>query len=360
MKKTRFFLLLLCVCMLLTSCATASTSTYTKYSSSFFDTFDTLITLTAYAADQQTFDEAAQRVHERFITMHRLYDHYNAYDGVTNVYTLNQQAAKAPMQVDDLLFDLLMLCKEQQPSLHSKVNIAMGSVLDIWHRYRDAGLSDPQNAALPPMDTLSEASTHTNFDDVILDEAAQTVYFADPNLKLDLGAVAKGYAAEVVARELLSSPVSSFVLSAGGNVRAGNAPMDGRKAWGVGVQNPEGQVLSTARDDLIDVLYLADTSIVTSGNYQRYYIVDGVRYHHLIDPDTLMPGDFFPSVTIVTQDSGMADLLSTAVFLMPFDEGFAFVESLEGVEAMWILHDGSSVMTDGLKPYARSQGATSR
>lgn len=332
------------------------TAAYSKYSVAYFDTFDTIISFTAYAQSQEEFDAASSLLHERYQYLHRLYDNYNAYEGIHNLYTLNASAAAAPVQVDPLLFDLLKLCKARQPELKGQVNVAMGSVLRIWHDYREAGLNDPENAQLPPMDALAAAAEHMNFDDVILDEQKLTVYYSDPELKLDLGAVAKGYATEVVAQTLIENGFSSFVISAGGNVRAGNPPMDGRKGWGVGIQNPD---LDHA-DELTDVLYLSNTSVVTSGNYQRFYQVDGEIYHHLIDPDTLMPASYFPAVTVVTQDSGLADLLSTALFLMPYEEGLAFAQSLDGVEAMWIFADGTFAMTDGLKPYAKSAGASAR
>lgn len=108
----------------------------------------------------------------------------------------------------------------------------MGSVLSIWHEYREAGLDDPENAKLPPMEALQAAAQHMNIDDLILDEAAQTVYFADPEMKLDVGAVAKGYATEIVSQMLLAGDMPSFIISAGGNVRMGNPPADGRTKWG--------------------------------------------------------------------------------------------------------------------------------
>ena len=96
-----------------------------------------------------------------------------------------------------------------------------------------------------------------------------------------------------------------------------------------------------------EILFLTNASVVTSGDYQRFYIVDGQRYHHLIDPDTLMPDTEFRSVSIITKDSGYADLLSTAAFLMPYDESRAFIESLDGVEALWCTTDGQLVTSSG-------------
>ena len=144
----------------------------------------------------------------------------------------------------------------------------------------------------------------------------------------------------------------------GGNVRMGNPPADGRAKWGVGIQDPDGAVLGLS--DIVETLYLTGCSVVTSGDYQRYYVVDGQRYHHLIDPDTLMPDTDFRSVSIITEDSGYADLLSTAAFLMPYEESRAFIDSLDGVEAIWLFPDGSKKMTFGAMNVAKSCGATNQ
>lgn len=329
-----------------------------RYSTMFLDTFDTVITLIGYADSEQAFSQHAATAHEMYLYLHKLFDNYNSYEdeGIVSVYTVNERAAQEPVAVDPILFSLLTFCKNQYAAAQGQTNVAMGSVLRLWHDYREAGLENPSTAQLPPMDELTAASEHIDIEDLILDAKLQTVYFADPALKLDVGAVAKGYATEIVAQLLIAGSMPSFTISAGGNVRTGEPPLDGRKAWGVGIQDPDGAVFGTA--DIVEALYLSNLSVVTSGDYQRFYEVDGTRYHHLIDPDTLMPGDFYRSVTIVTQDSGYADLLSTAAFLMPYEESRAFIESLEGVEALWLFDDGSMRMTDGLVPHARSQGAT--
>lgn len=322
---------------------------YQKYSYMFFDTFDTVITIIGYAKSKAVFDELAQKSEDMFTHLHRIYNQYLPYDGVNNLYFVNANASKAPVKVPAELYDLIAWCKEKQPGTKGKVNIALGAVLSLWHDERELAEMDPDKAKLPDMNKLMEASRHTSMDDVILNEADQTVYFKDPKLKLDLGAVAKGYATEIVARMLLSSPMPSFILNAGGNVRTGHPPLDGRTAWGIGIQNPDDAIVLQNSGNPIEVLYLSDRSLVTSGDYQRYYIVDGQRYHHLISPDTLMPASFFRSVTIITEDSGFADLLSTAVFLMPLEEGQEYIKGLEGVDALWILNDGSIVMTEGAK-----------
>lgn len=137
-------------------------------------------------------------------------------------------------------------------------------------------------------------------------------------------------------------------------MRVGAAPADGRAAWTIGVQKPEGFILSNSENDMLAKFAVSDMSIVTSGDYQRYYTVEGRRYHHLIDPRTLMPGAYYRAVTILTADSGLADLLSTAAFLLPYEESRALIEGLDGVEALWVMPDESIVMTDGAQALARS------
>ena len=329
-----------------------------KYSTMYLDSFDTVITLIGYAESEETFNEQAAQVHDMYLYLHKLFDTYNSYEdeGIVSICTLNERAAIEPVKVDPILFSLLTFCKANYADCHEQVNVAMGSVLSIWHEYREAGLADPEHAQLPPMEALTAASGHMNIDDLVLDEENMTVYFADPQLRLDVGAVAKGYATGLISQMLLAGPMPSFIISAGGNVRTGISPQDGRKAWGVGIQDPDGSVFGLS--DYVEVLYIHDISVVTSGDYQRYYEVDGQRYHHLIDPETLMPDTDFRSVSIITEDSGYADMLSTAAFLMPYEESRAFIESLDGVDAIWLFPDGSMQMTDGAMKVAKSCGAT--
>ncbi|MDD7174332.1 MAG: FAD:protein FMN transferase [Clostridiales bacterium] len=401
-------LLMLALCAL-----TPAGAEMNKYSAMYMDSFDTVIKLIAYAESEETFNAWSDTVHQTYLYLHKLFDTYNTYDdeGIVSVCALNQRAAQEPVEVDPILFSLLTYCKNNYVSCQGQVNVAMGSVLSIWHEYREAGLDDPQHASVPPMELLTAASDHSDIGDLILDEEAMTVYFADPELKLDLGAVAKGYATEIVAQLLLSSDLTvdeealtvylanlnlkldlntvargnpesvaqlllsggmrSFIISAGGNVRVGEPPQDGRKAWGIGIQDPDGNVLGVG--DIVETLFLSGMSVVTSGDYQRYYVVDGECYHHLIDPDTLTPPSYYRSVSIITENSGYADMLSTAAFLMPYDESRAFIDSLDGVEAIWLIKDENEdksedkdedeklivEMTEGAKAWAKSFGATS-
>lgn len=331
---------------------------YTKYSDTFFDAFDTVIRVVAYTKNEEEFKYYYEKIKNRFQELHREYDIYNNYEGLKNIKTINDNAGIKPVYVSKDIIDLILFSKEWDKRSGGATNIALGAVLSIWHDYREVGRNDPENAKLPPMKDLMDAAKHTDIDKVIVDTEKGTVYLEDKRMSLDVGAVAKGYATEIVAREIMDEGLTSGIINAGGNVRTIGKPLDGeRNSWGIGIQDPSKSVFSN-EDNTLDTLFVKDMSIVSSGVYERYYVVGDKEYHHLIDPRTLMPGEYYKAVTIVTQNSGDADALSTAVFLLPFEKSKALVESLEGVEALWVMPDGSVEISSGMGKIMLSHGAT--
>ena len=213
---------LLLPCLLLTACAAPEeVETRPKqYQATFLDVFDTVTTVMGYAESQEDFTETAEMAHDLLLEYHQLYDIYNDYEGIHNLKTVNDQAGIAPVTVDARILDLLLLCRDLYADSGGKVNAAMGSVLLLWHEAREASVNDPEHAYLPEEDAIQAALEHTSFDNVVLDEAASTVYLTDPAQRLDVGAVAKGYAAGAVAAAL----PTGMVLSLGGNVCVCPAP----------------------------------------------------------------------------------------------------------------------------------------
>lgn len=332
-------------------------SEYTKYSYSFIDTFDTVTQVVGYTKTEEEFNAYAEKIHERMLNLHKLYDKYNDYEGINNIKTINDYAGVKPVKVDKDIIDLIIFSKQNYEEISTKTNIAMGAVLNIWHDYREAAILNSADAALPPMNDLLAANEHTDINKVIVDVENSTVYLDDPLMSLDVGAVAKGYATEVVVQEVVKDGFTSGIINAGGNVRAFGVPMDGvRSKWSVGIQNPDSYTVDSG-ENVLETVFLTDESVVTSGDYQRFYMIGDKMIHHLIDPETLMPGDYFRAVSIVTENSGLADFLSTAVFLTPYEEGRKLVES-SGAEAMWVFKDGTIEATEGMKKIMESQGAT--
>ncbi len=332
---------------LLTGCAGHLAGTVpNRYQDTFLELFDTSTTVIGYAADKEAFEKTARQVYDELGEYHKLYDIYNTYEGISNLKTINDSAGIAPAAADERILSLLEFCIEIYEMSGGGVNIAMGSVLSLWHESRQAGIGDPSQARLPDPELLKQAAGHTDISKVIIDRQAGTVYLDDPEMSLDVGVVAKGYAVEQVCRSLADGGVDNILLNVGGNVRCIGARGDG-SPWQVGVQSP----FKTGGQDYLCRVGLRDMSVVSSGSYQRYYTVDGQNYHHIINPDTLMPADTYVSVSILCADSGLADGLSTALFNMDLEAGLALIEGLPGVEAMWVYPDGAEAFSSGFETH---------
>ena len=324
-----------------------------RFTAYYFDVFDTMTQAIAYCDSQAEFDEQMEALHDDLVTYHRLYDIYNDYEGVNNIKTINDNAGVAPVKVDERIIDMLELAVKMYDTTGGKLNVAMGSVLAVWHDYREAAEADPsdEDNRLPTQEELEAAAQHCDINDLIIDREAGTVYLADPEMRLDVGSVGKGYAVEQVCQAAKARGLVSLSLSVGGNLRSvGTKPES--QPWESGIVSPwDDSLIYNNSSSLLAVVESNDQAVVTSGDYQRYFMVDGVRYHHIIDPDTLWPADYFTAVTILCPDSGLADCLSTGIFCMPLEEGMALIESLDGVEALWCTKDGQVIKSSGFAQY---------
>ena len=251
---------------------------------------------------------------------------------------------------DDQSTQMLELAQTMYDTTGGKLNIALGSVLNIWHNYREAAESHQNEAdnTLPTQEELEAAAQHCDINDLVIDEKAKTVYLSDPEMSLDVGSVGKGYAVEMVCRAAEARGLTSALVSVGGNLRAIGTKPDGSQ-WTGGVEDPwnASEVYTNTNSIFGSPINMSDLALVTSGDYQRYFVVDGKRYHHIIDPDTLWPAAYYNGVTVLCPDSGMADCLTTALFCMPLEEGQKLVESLDGVEAMWCTPDKQATTSSG-------------
>lgn len=354
MKK---LILIIFSALMLSSCAStkAPDTEYTKYSSQFYGTFDTIVQIIGYSKTEEEFTGYAGQIKSRMEDLSHLYDIYYEYSGVNNIKTINDNAGIQPVAVREEILDLIEFCQQWYEKTDGKVNIALGPVLSVWHKYMERYSADSTDAKIPELSDLQEKLPLCDMSCVVVDREAGTVYLTQEGMSLDVGAVAKGYATQLACREAYEAGFTSFVVSAGGNVVAGDPPLDGvRSGWGIGIQDP-----FTAEElgggNSVDVAYISNSCVVTSGDYQRFYMVGERRIHHIIDPDTLMPADYYRGVTVITQDSGIADLASTTLYTLPYQSSRAMAEKM-GWEAMWIFADGTIEWTDGMTPLLRDRG----
>lgn len=311
-----------------------------RYNSRFLGVFDTVTNIVGLAESEEefaAFNELVKRELERY---HQLFNTFNSYEGINNLKTVNDNAGVAPVELDPTIIELMDQALLANERTDGRVNMALGPVLEIWHDYRDYGLNNPSEASLPPMEDLIAADEFTDISKIEIDRDASTVYLPEKGMSLDVGSGAKGLAVELVSEIAQEAGYHHFLLSVGGNVKAVGFRDSISENWRVGIQDPDGD-----EGEYIDIVYITDMAVVTSGVYERYYTVDDQRYHHIINGESLMPAYNFDAVSIIAPSSGLADSLTTALFNMPLEEGKALIESLEDVAALWV-KDGDVVYSE--------------
>lgn len=349
------------VCALLAGCsgrqAASSTgednkdATYARTSTE--QIFDTVYAYQEYGASNSTAKKHFEDSEKLLKQYNDLYDIYNSYDGLNNLKTVNDNAGKKPVKVDQKIIDMLKMAKDFYGYSDGEFDITMGSLLNVWHTYREEGIKLNEKGELgklPSDDELKKAAVHKGWDKVQIDEKAKTVYITDPDVSLDVGGIAKGYAAEMTAKAMEKDGMKSGVINVGRNIRLVGMKSDGSD-WNVGIADPSGSM----PNGILAIKEDHPLSVVTSGDYERYYKAeDGNIYPHIIDPQTMYPAKDYHSVTILTEDSGAADCLSTTLFTMSVEEGKQVLKKYtedtgKDAQAVWIMDPDKSQNEEGKK-----------
>ena len=361
LQLTLVAVLLALVCGVISNQTASKLDILPRFTSEVFNAFDTPITIIGHASSEAEFSRLASLAQERYLKLHMLFDIYNSYPGLTNLKDINDQAGGEALRVDPDILSLLSLAKEGYLISGGLVDITLGPVLEIWHVLRVQALAG-LDVSLPSNSELGAALALRGIRDVELDFAAQTVRLAREGMSLNVGAVAKGYATEQVVNLLCSEGFEAGLIDAGGHIRVIGQPMDGQRTkWGVGIQDPEkyAWISGSPEERMLDAVFVADTSVVSSGDYQRYFYVEDQRYHHIIDPRTGYPATQYQAVTVEYRDSGWADLLSTAVFLLSPDEALAVAEE-HGFALYLLPQEGPAITNSAMQSILQSEGATAR
>ena len=257
----------------------------------------------------------------------------------TELLRVNRAAGVAPVQVSADTWYVVDQAVSYSRESTGAFDVTVGPLVALW----GIGSSSPM---VPGETTLQAALDAVDYASVRLNQSDQTIFLPRPGMGIDVGGIAKGYAADEAAAILRDEGVESALLDFGGNILVVGAKPDGTP-WRIGIQVPD-----AARGDFLGIVELTDRAVVTSGTYERFFEQDGVRYHHILDTVTGFPVDNgLLSVTIVTDESMRADALSTAVFALGLEEGIAFVESRDDVEAALVTSDLEVHLTSGMQEY---------
>lgn len=368
MKKTFATLLLLCSTLTLAGCQAVESAlpyvlppplegalpsgthhhddvaalSLTRFHAIQLDLMDTVFQFIGYASNQESFDAQIGAVKAEMERLHNLFTTFEEVLGVNNLWTVNQQAGIAPVTVDPTIISLVELGIEAYHQTDGLTNIAMGAVIGMWQEQRVS-----ENPVVPRYADLRAAKDHVDINDVIVNTQANTIFIDNPHMALDVGAIAKGYAVERAVEVARSVGLNHFLISAGGDVRMSDGPpATGR--WATGIQNP---LNPYDPGSIIDAIRGANMSVVTSGTYQRYFEMDGERFHHIIDPRTLFPSALYQSLTIIHEDAVMAEVLSTVLYMLTPEESQPLLNELGGY-ALWITYDGEIFVSDGYSQFS--------
>jgi thiamine biosynthesis lipoprotein len=296
----------------------------------------TTINVTTYGdAPQRVFDRIFSRVLEIEQRMSTSEDDYDT----TEIMRVNDAAGREAVRVSDDTFQVVREAIRYSEMTDGAFDVSVGPLVTLW------GIGT-EWAAVPEEEQIDAALAAIDYRDVTLDPATRSIYLENPGMGIDVGGIAKGFAADEAERILRDEGIESALLDFGGNILTLGTKPDG-SAWRIGVQVPD-----ASRGAYLGIAEVVDRTVVTSGTYERYFEEDGIRYHHILDTDTGYPvRNELDSVTIITQGSTKADALSTAIFAMGLENGRTFVENLPDAEALFVTADKRVHMTSGMDDY---------
>ncbi len=268
----------------------------------------TIVTVKIFEdGSEETLEEVFERLDEIEAKMS-----FNS--AASEVIDVNASAGMAPVIVSEDTYEVIEKAIEFADESQGKFDPTIGPLVDLW------GIGS-EGAAIPADEDLQNAMNHIGWKNVELNGYEKSIYLKEKDMKLDLGAIAKGYASDEVVRILKNKGIGRAIINLGGNVYAYGEKQDG-SAWRIGIQNP-----FSTRGEYLGILSVKTKSVVTSGIYERYFIQDGKRYHHILSSKTGYPVDNeLASVTVVTDSSVNADALSTVLFASGRQGGIAFLE----------------------------------
>jgi len=302
----------------------------------------------AVAEDSGTAEKCVRAALEE---IHKVDELMSDYKSDSDIGRANAQAAKQPVQVDESTFEVLRRSVEFSKLTEGAFDITVGPLVDLFRTSKKTG-------AAPTQEQIEQAKTKVGFEKIELDEQNRTVRFRVEGMRLDLGAIAKGYAVDKAIEAAQLCGATGAMVDLGGNIRCFGTPPKGRDLWLIGLQDLNSAVEDAGGGGLLLTLKITDASIATSGDYQQFAIIGGKRYSHILDPHTGWSAEGLSSVTIITDNATDADALSTSVTVMGMDKGLDLIEKLPNTEAILITSEPKYeiIKTDGAEKYIKSAG----
>ncbi len=292
---------------------------------------DTLVTITVVT---KTSSDADEIIDKAFQEIGRLEKASNFYSPDSEISLINMNAGTSPVKVSPDIIEILTKARQVYEMTDGAFDMTIGPVISLY---------DFRNRIKPSDVEVRNNLSLVNYRNIVINKEQSTVFLREKGMLLDSGGIMKGYAAERAAEVLKRHGVPSGIVAVAGDIRAFGLKPDG-KPWRVGIRDPMGQ----GEDDIVAVIELSDMSISTSGDYERFFILNGKRFHHLISPKTGYPAEGCRSVSIISTEGALADSYSTGIFILGPEKGLKALEKI-GLDGIIIDKKGILHTTPGIR-----------
>lgn len=292
----------------------------------------TLVSITVLASSQEKAGIAIDAAYQELERLGRL---LNFYAADSELSTINKNAAIRPVPVSPDTLEIIQAAVYAGEQTEGGFDVTVGPIVKLW---------DFKTNTVPSAASIAESLPLVGYKNITVDSAASTVFLGKPGVQIDLGGIIKGFAADKAVQILKKHGIGDGIVAVAGDIRIFGRQLDGRP-WHVGIQNPRQE-----NDDaeLLATVDLDEVGISTSGDYQRYFIQDGIRYHHLLNPTTGYPENLCRSVTVIAPTATLTDSFSTGIFILGPERGLAVLEKL-GMEGVIVDRQGEVLMTKGIR-----------
>ena len=277
----------------------------------------------------------------------RIEELISSWDANSQTSAIIRNAGIKPVTVDQELFNLIRRSLKISALTHGAFDISFASIDNIWR-------FDGKMNSLPDSSTVAASVKKINYKNILLDSDNRTVFLKEKGMKIGFGAIGKGYAANKALEIMLKMGLNGALVNASGDLISWGKD-EGGKDWKIGIMNPK------EKDKIFSWLTIGETAVVTSGNYEKFVVIDGKTYSHIIDPRTGYPVKGLSSVTIICPNAELADALATSVFVLGKEKGLELINHLKGIECLLVNDDQELFTSENLHlDFTKKPGAKSK
>ncbi|GER94682.1 FAD:protein FMN transferase [Dissulfurispira thermophila] len=324
-----------CWALITTFCLLLSFSCSPNQERLYKETRTSMYTIVSITVSSNSEEKAKEAINKAFNEMDRLARLLNFYSEDSEISMINRNAGNKPVKVSPETLEIIDKAIYTSQNTEGAFDITVGPVVKLW---------DFKNKAMPDEKLIKAKLKLVGYKNIVVDKEKSMIFLKTKGSQIDLGGIIKGYAADKAVDVLRKNGIQSGIVAIAGDIKVFGKKPDGG-FWNIGIQNPRQK---SDRDEIIATIGLSDTGISTSGDYERFFIKDGKRYHHLLNPKTGYPAYGCQSATVITKEAALTDAFATGIFILGPQKGMDALKRL-GFDGVIIDKDGKIYVTEGIK-----------